>query len=79
MQMNSSGSDETFINGLELITSQTSAIKVTSDLCESLFPNVKDMIRSQWKLVQGHADEFWSKWTKEYMHTLQTTVFIKSQ
>jgi hypothetical protein len=22
--------------------------------------------------VQGFADEFWSKWTKEYMHTLQT-------
>ena len=34
--------------------------------------SVKDIIRSQWKLVQGFADEFWSKWTKEYMHTLQT-------
>ena len=34
--------------------------------------SVKDIIRSQWKLVQGLADEFWSKWTKEYMRTLQT-------
>ncbi|CAG2256530.1 unnamed protein product [Mytilus edulis] len=31
----------------------------------------KDMLRSQWKMVQGLADEFWSKWNKEYLHTLQ--------
>ena len=31
----------------------------------------KDMLRSQWKLVQGLADEFWSRWTKEYISTLQ--------
>ena len=32
---------------------------------------IKDMLRSQWKLVQGLADEFWSRWTKEYISTLQ--------
>ncbi|CAC5390530.1 unnamed protein product [Mytilus coruscus] len=31
----------------------------------------KDMLCSQWKMVQGLADEFWSKWNKEYLHTLQ--------
>ena len=34
--------------------------------------NAKDMIRHQWKLVQGLIEEFWSKWSKEYIHTLQS-------
>ena len=34
--------------------------------------NAKDMIRHQWKLVPGLSEEFWAKWSKEYMHTLQS-------
>lgn len=34
--------------------------------------NAKDMIRHQWKLVQGLSEEFWAKWSKEYLHTLQS-------
>lgn len=32
----------------------------------------KDMLKSQWKQVQYLAEEFWSRWRKEYLHHLQT-------
>lgn len=32
----------------------------------------KDMYKSQWKFVQVLADEFWNKWRRQYLSTLQT-------
>ncbi|XP_062581093.1 uncharacterized protein LOC134242906 [Saccostrea cucullata] len=32
----------------------------------------KDAMRSQWKLVQKLADDFWHRWRLEYIHCLQT-------
>lgn len=32
----------------------------------------KDAMRSQWKLVQKLADDFWHRWQLEYIHCLQT-------
>ncbi|KAK3093009.1 hypothetical protein FSP39_009964 [Pinctada imbricata] len=31
----------------------------------------KDAMKSQWKLVQHLADNFWRRWQAEYMHSLQ--------
>lgn len=31
----------------------------------------KDALRSQWKLVQRLADEFWSRWRTDYLNVLQ--------
>lgn len=31
----------------------------------------KDALRSQWKLVQRLADQFWSRWRAEYLNVLQ--------
>ncbi|KAK3083618.1 hypothetical protein FSP39_000372 [Pinctada imbricata] len=31
----------------------------------------KDVMKSQWKLVQHLADNFWRRWQAEYMHSLQ--------
>ena len=31
----------------------------------------KDLFKSQWKQVQALANEFWSRWRSEYLHTLQ--------
>ncbi|XP_048749330.2 uncharacterized protein LOC125661393 [Ostrea edulis] len=45
--------------------------KGQNDTCPFPQFGTKDMLRSQWKLVQGLADEFWSKWTKEYISSLQ--------
>jgi hypothetical protein len=58
-------SNEQFINGIELITAQTSAIKATSDSCESLFPSLRIIqsniafrrfiaLRGNVKLVRSH-------------------------
>ncbi|XP_069133221.1 uncharacterized protein [Argopecten irradians] len=33
--------------------------------------DTKNIYRRQWKLVQHLADAFWSRWKKEYLHTLQ--------
>lgn len=32
----------------------------------------KDAMKSQWKLVQKLADDFWRRWQLEYIHCLQT-------
>ena len=32
----------------------------------------KDAMKSQWKLVQHLADDFWRRWQAEYLHSLQT-------
>ena len=34
--------------------------------------DVKDLYRSQWKRVQHLADIFWTRWQREYLHTLQS-------
>ncbi|XP_033745498.1 uncharacterized protein LOC117331014 [Pecten maximus] len=33
--------------------------------------SIKDMYRSQWAQVQVLANRFWSRWSNEYLHTLQ--------
>ncbi len=33
--------------------------------------NEKDLLKCQWKQVQALANEFWSRWRKEYISTLQ--------
>ena len=33
--------------------------------------SVKDMYRSQWKMVQVLADRFWSQWRSSYLQSLQ--------
>ncbi|XP_057209258.1 uncharacterized protein LOC130566061 isoform X1 [Triplophysa rosa] len=42
---------------------------------EAAFPiedyTEKDLLKSQWRRVQALANEFWSRWRKEYISTLQ--------
>jgi hypothetical protein len=33
----------------------------------------KDMIKSEWRRVQGLADQFWKKWRRDYLHLLHTS------
>ena len=33
--------------------------------------DVKDMYKSQWKMVQHLANQFWTRWKGEYLNTLQ--------
>ena len=48
---------------------------LTQKFSESATPefnfNVKDMYRSQWKMVQVLADRFWSQWRSLYLQSLQ--------
>ncbi|MES9882784.1 MAG: hypothetical protein ABW185_18100 [Sedimenticola sp.] len=33
--------------------------------------DMKDLYKAQWRSVQALADHFWSRWRREYLHTLQ--------
>ena len=46
--------------------------KTQTDNISSQSIGTKDMLKSQWKQVQYLAEEFWSRWRKEYLHRLQT-------
>lgn len=41
--------------------------------------SVKDMLRSEWKRVQGLANQFWKKWKSDYLHLLQPRRKWKSE
>ena len=34
--------------------------------------NTRDVYTSQWKFVQVLAEQFWSRWRREYLQTLQS-------
>lgn len=47
----------------------TQKCNVASPLSSTV--SIKEMLTSQWKRVQFLADEFWNRWRKEYLATLQ--------
>lgn len=49
-----------------LLTQKTGVVPT---ICDDVGP--KEMLRSHWKRVQFLADTFWSRWRKEYLHSLQ--------
>lgn len=52
----------------------TPAMLLTRKQCVPSPPGVfteKDMYKQQWRQVQRLADQFWCRWKREYLHTLQ--------
>ncbi|XP_078311589.1 uncharacterized protein LOC144618785 [Crassostrea virginica] len=47
--------------------------KHSSDSDSPEFGNIglKDMLKSEWKRVQGLANQFWKRWKSDYLHLLQ--------
>jgi hypothetical protein len=47
--------------------------KLPNPSCDSDYGNfsIKDMLKSEWKRVQGLADQFWSRWKRDYLNLLQ--------
>jgi hypothetical protein len=39
-----------------------------------LFSSQDEMFRKQWRTVQHWKNEFWGRWLKEYLPTLQKTI-----
>ncbi|XP_056017069.1 uncharacterized protein LOC125663253 [Ostrea edulis] len=50
-----------------------------SDILEFGDIGVKDMLKSEWKRVQGLASQFWKKWKSDYLHLLQPRRKWKSE
>ncbi|XP_046547595.1 uncharacterized protein LOC124257539 [Haliotis rubra] len=55
------------------ILSPSSLLTLKSDHAENLVTNcnMTDLYQSQWRLVQALAEQFWSRWKTDYLHTLQ--------
>ena len=47
--------------------------KLPNPSCDQDYVNfsIKDTLKSEWKRVQGLADQFWSRWKRDYLNLLQ--------
>ena len=65
----SSDPDSPFV----LTTNTLLTQKHSSDSDFPEFGNIgmKDMLKSEWKRVQGLANQFWKRWKSDYLHLLQ--------
>jgi hypothetical protein len=62
-------SDSPFVLSHNVLLTQ----KLPNPSCDSDYGNfsIKDMLKSEWKRVQGLADQFWSRWKRDYLNLLQ--------
>ena len=59
--------------GFPDVLSPNSLLTTKTDACVENFSNlnIRDVYTSQWKLVQIMADQFWTRWQRQYLQTLQ--------